>query len=153
MSETLVHTYPAVADSVPRARHAVAEFARAAGVEEEQVEAVRLAASEAITNAVRHAYRPGEAGSLYVTAAAAGGELWLLVADDGHGLDARSHSPGLGLGLALIASICDEFAVLKRAIRGTELRMRFAAKVRERQLRGSVRSATSPAPSRFSTTT
>jgi anti-sigma regulatory factor (Ser/Thr protein kinase) len=151
MSTTLTLTYPAIAECVPRARQAVVDFAREAGVEEEQLETVRLAASEAITNIVRHAYRPGEDGRVHLEVALAGEELWVLVSDDGHGLQERSHSPGLGLGLALIASVADEFALVKRSVRGLELRMRFALGVR-RQRRGSVASATSAAASRFSTT-
>jgi anti-sigma regulatory factor (Ser/Thr protein kinase) len=152
MTPTLAQSYPATADSVPRARHAVTEFARAAGVDDEQLDNICLAASEAITNAVRHAYRRGEAGSVHVAAALAGDELWVLVSDEGHGLEARTQSPGLGLGLSLIASVAEEFAVVNRAIRGIELRMRFAVKVRRDQRRGSVASATSAASSAFSTT-
>jgi serine/threonine-protein kinase RsbW len=144
MSSTLVQSFPAIAESVPRARHAVVQYAREAGVDEEQLAAVRLAASEAITNVVRHAYNPDEDGTLHVTAAVASDELWILVGDDGHGLKTRSHSPGLGLGLALIASVTDEFAVVNRALRGIEVRMRFGIKV-PGQRRGSVASATSPA--------
>ena len=144
MSSTLAHSYPATPESVPRARHAVVEFAREAGVDEEQLEAVRLAASEAITNVVRHAYRPDEEGTVHVTAALASDELWVLVGDDGHGLRARTHSPGLGLGLSLIASVAEEFAVVNRSVQGVEVRMRFGVRVR-RQPRGSVASATSPA--------
>ena|SRR5579859_1983733 len=151
MSSTLALSYPAIAESVPCARQAVVAFARQAGAEEEQLENVRLAVSEAITNVVRHAYPPGEPGTVTVEAARAGEELWVLVSDDGHGLQDRSHSPGLGLGLALIASAADDFALVKRAVRGIELCMRFGLGVRC-QPRGSVASATSPASSRFSTT-
>lgn len=83
-----------------------------------------LASSEAVTNAVVHAYR-GERGSVYVTAAVASGELWILIADDGCGLEARADRPGFGFGLGLIAQVTDELAVVARAHGGTELRMRF----------------------------
>ena len=61
---------------------AVAGFALAAGVGTEQLEAIRLATSEAVTNAVLHAYELG-CGSFQVTASFMPGELWLMVNDFG----------------------------------------------------------------------
>ena len=123
---TLSRSLPAVPASVVQARHDVIEFARRSGAAGERLEDVRLAVSEAVTNVVLHAYDGEEPGSVALTAAVAGEELWVLVADDGHGLQASSRRPGLGMGLALIASVCDLFSVVKRGSGGTELRMRFA---------------------------
>ncbi len=117
-------SYPAVPEMVPVAREAVAELARTSGASHETVDAVRLALSEALTNAVLHAY-PDRPGPMHVTAAVVSGDLWVLVADDGCGLRMRPTRPGLGLGLALIAHESDEFTVAPRAARGVELRMRF----------------------------
>jgi stage II sporulation protein AB (anti-sigma F factor) len=125
------HSYPAVADTVPRARTGLAMFARATGATDEQVEAVRLAASEALTNAVLHAYG-GESGSVHVSAARTGGELTVLIADDGRGMQHISSRPGLGMGLTLIASVTDYFAMSKRRGGGTEIRMRFGTRSRRR---------------------
>src|ERR1700745_2794619 len=94
--------YPAVAASIPRARTAVARFAHEAGASEESVEAVRLASSEALTNAVLHAYGDEPGGVIHVTAAVASDELWLLIADDGCGLRGSTRGESLGIGLALI---------------------------------------------------
>jgi serine/threonine-protein kinase RsbW len=121
---TLNATYPAEPPSVPRGRRELTDFAVAAGAGPRQVEAIRLASSEALTNAVVHAYR-GEPGLLHVTAAVTSGELWILIADDGSGMQARADRPGLGLGLALIAQMSDELAIVSRANGGTEVRMRF----------------------------
>jgi anti-sigma regulatory factor (Ser/Thr protein kinase) len=156
LDENLTQSLLAVPGSVPRGRNAVAAFAAAAGASEEQLDAIRLAVSEALTNVVMHAY-DGAPGEIHLTAAVAGGELWVLVADDGRGLGVRPNSRGLGMGLALIAQSAEELAIVKRAQLGTELRMRFsigtAGGPRRRQARGSVACATSPASSRFSTTT
>jgi serine/threonine-protein kinase RsbW len=122
--ETLSASYPAVSDSVATARKVLTDFAREAGAADEQLHAIRLAASEAITNAIVHAYEQGEPGQVHVSASYVEGELWLLIADAGHGLRARANSPGLGLGLAVIAQLVDDFQILSRA-GGTELRMRF----------------------------
>src|SRR5438067_673490 len=120
----LSETYPARAEAIREARHALSDFAAAAGADERQVEAVRLASSEALTNAVLHAYRD-QPGSIQVTAAAISGELWVLIADDGCGLEPRADHPGLGLGLGLIARLSDHLAIVPRASGGTEVRMRF----------------------------
>ena len=119
-------SYPAVPESVAPARQALTDFARQAGGTDEQMDAVRLAASEAVTNAVLHAYETGDAGEVYVSASYIDDELWLLIGDSGHGMRARDNSPGLGLGLALIAQMTDEFQILSRGSGGTELRMRFS---------------------------
>jgi stage II sporulation protein AB (anti-sigma F factor) len=144
----LTESYPAVGGSVPRGREALVQLARAAGADEHTLAAVRLAASEALTNAVVHAYGGGP-GAIHVTAAANDGELWMLIADDGCGLTARTSKPGLGMGLALIACVTDYFAVVKRSGGGTEIRMRFAISARRGlnggQPRGSVASANAPA--------
>ena len=96
------------------ARAALAEFAANAGASADQVDGVRLAASEAVTNAVLHAYR-GEPGQIQVTAALAGRELWILVSDEGGGMQPRADRPGLGLGLGLISQVCDDMAIVPRS--------------------------------------
>jgi anti-sigma regulatory factor (Ser/Thr protein kinase) len=102
----------------------VADFARAAGAVGPTLEAIRLAASEAITNAVLHAYHePG--GTVSVSASCLPDELWLLVSDDGDGLQPGRDSRGLGLGLAVIAQLADEFQIVSRSTGGTQLQMRF----------------------------
>jgi two-component sensor histidine kinase len=79
----------------------------------------------------------------------------VLIADDGTGLRPRGPHSGLGLGLALIAQLADDFQILSRAGGGTELRMQFRLAdgndpARDEhdgrdQLGGSVSSATVPA--------
>ena len=144
----LIKSYPASPGAVPRARRALTDFAAAAGATGEQLDEIRLAVSEALTNVVLHAYAE-EAGHIYLTAAVTTGELWVLIADDGRGIQAHGDTAGLGVGLALIAYASDELALVRRASGGTEVRMRFelgaAEPDRDRQPRGSVSSATSAA--------
>jgi serine/threonine-protein kinase RsbW len=123
--ETFSESYPAIPDAVREARKALVSFAREAGAADEQLESIRLAASEAVTNAVMHAYEDGEPGSVQVNASYVENELWLLIADAGTGLRPRANSPGLGLGLALISQLADDFQILSRGSGGTELRLRF----------------------------
>lgn len=123
--DTFSTSHPAVPAAVGTARKELTEFARRAGATDEQLHAIRLAASEAITNAVLHAYEVEENGEFHVSASYVEDELWVLVTDAGHGMRRRDDSPGLGLGLALVAQLADEFQILSRGSGGTELRMRF----------------------------
>jgi anti-sigma regulatory factor (Ser/Thr protein kinase) len=153
--ESRCETYAAVPSSLARARRAVTDIAAAGGATRDEVDGIRLAASEALTNVILHAYgdRPGE---IYVTAAVAGHEFWLLIADDGAGLQQGGGKSGLGLGLTLIAQACEELTIVQRSGGGTELRMRFrlggAPPAVDGQLRGSISSALSPTSPTFSTT-
>ncbi len=62
-------TLPAIVESVPTARRAVVEAARAAGASERALADVALAVSEACTNVVEHAYREQETpGTLSLSA-------------------------------------------------------------------------------------
>jgi len=124
VQESLSESYPATPAAVPAARHAVGDYAVVAGAGPDQLDAIRLAVSEAVTNAVKHAY-PDGGGEIHMTAAALDGELWILVADEGVGVHTPTQDPGLGLGLALIADACEEFVITERAEGGTEARMRF----------------------------
>jgi anti-sigma regulatory factor (Ser/Thr protein kinase) len=123
--EALNESYPAVPEAVPLARRALAAVAAAAGATGDRLDEIRLAVSEALTNAVVHAYQGGDSGRLHVTAAVASGELWVLIGDDGRGLHAWNDSQGLGIGLSLISGLSDDFSILTRASGGTEVQMRF----------------------------
>jgi serine/threonine-protein kinase RsbW len=124
LTQGLSLTYEATPSSVAEARAALAEFAADAGASEAQVDDVRLAASEAVTNAAVHAYR-GRPGPIQVTAALAGRELWILVSDEGGGMQPQADRPGLGLGLGLISQVCDDMAIVPRSVGGIEVRILF----------------------------
>jgi serine/threonine-protein kinase RsbW len=157
-SDNLIQAYPAVPGSVPAARTAIADLARRAGASDEQLDDIRLAASEALTNVVLHAYRDRGRGRIHVRAALAAGELWLLIGDDGSGLRTGTGSSGLGVGLALICEITHGFAVVNRSSGGTEVRVRFSlstARIETGEPQSVVAraSVSAPASSSFSTTT
>ena len=106
-------------------RRDVAAFAHRAGLDEDGLADVRLAVSEAATNAVVHGYRDSRDGELKVAAYVAGRELVVIVSDAGVGLAPRADSPGLGLGMPLMASVTSRFSVVSRGA-GTEIHMAFA---------------------------
>jgi anti-sigma regulatory factor (Ser/Thr protein kinase) len=127
----VLERYPAVAESVSQARRAVEGFAQRCGADPETLGVIRLAVSEACTNAVLHAYADrDEAGDFVVSAevvpAGRGDHLRVVVADDGRGMVPRLDSPGLGLGLPIIAQLAAAFEVRRApAGGGTEICMRF----------------------------
>jgi anti-sigma regulatory factor (Ser/Thr protein kinase) len=127
-SVTAFHdTYPAIATSVRAVRTALRQFVEGLGVSAETREAVTLAVSEAATNVVVHAYIGRDLpGTIEVNATVAEDELWVIVTDTGLGLRPRLDSPGLGLGLAIIAQLADGVDLVRPAAGGLELRMRFA---------------------------
>ena len=117
-------SFPALAASVRPAREMLAGYARDLGATPEQAESIRLVVSEAVTNAVLHAY-PAADGEVHVGAYGQSGQLWLQILDDGVGLRVRPDSPGMGLGLVVIAAMADELSIRRRASGGTELLVRF----------------------------
>jgi serine/threonine-protein kinase RsbW len=122
----LSQSYAALAESVPHARNDVVAFAVRRGASQAQIEAIRLAVSEAVSNVVLHAYDGSEPGEIHVTAEIAARDLWVLISDEGRGFQAPARAPGLGWGLPLIAHMTDRLEIAERAEGGTEIRMRFA---------------------------
>jgi anti-sigma regulatory factor (Ser/Thr protein kinase) len=82
---------------------------------------VRLAVTEAATYAVIHAYAKAS-GELRVTAVMQNGELAIVIADTGP--VEQDDSPGLGLGLSIIASVAARLAIISHP-GGTEIHMAF----------------------------
>jgi anti-sigma regulatory factor (Ser/Thr protein kinase) len=116
-------TFPGTPPGVGELRRAVADIARRAGMPEAEVDAVRLAASEAASNAVIHAYRD-HVGDLRLRARLEDGELLVVIADEGRGLAPRTDSPGLGLGLPIMAHVSERFEIVSGPD-GTEIHLAF----------------------------
>ena len=116
----------AVPASVPALRGAVAEFVSGAGLGEPLLTSVKLAVSEAVTNAVLHAYvdavRPG---AVHIAAWLERDHLLVEVSDDGGGMMPRLNSPGLGVGLPFIADTADSLDIGSSPRGGAQVRMTF----------------------------
>jgi anti-sigma regulatory factor (Ser/Thr protein kinase) len=118
--------YPATAASVPAAREEAADCACELGADEPVVRALALAVTEACSNVVLHAYRAqDEPGDMTVLIEKADDSLWVNVLDDGLGLVPDPESPGLGLGLPLIAQFTDDLMLRSRPEGGSAVTMRF----------------------------
>lgn len=118
----------AVAENIPVLRHAATDFAREQGVSDERAFEVALAVSEAVTNAILHAYAGREPGMVTLEADPARDEFVVRVTDDGRGMQPNPDSPGLGLGLPTIGrlSASVEIEPGPHGV-GTAVRMVFAA--------------------------
>jgi anti-sigma regulatory factor (Ser/Thr protein kinase) len=121
-------TYPATAVAVGAARRDVAEIARAAGASRDIVADVQLAVSEASTNAVVHAFtRAGTRGDSFIVATRSqDARLSVWVIDEGQGVTPDTPSPGIGLGLGLLARLCERLVIGVLEDGRTQIEMRFA---------------------------
>src|SRR3954447_11010123 len=110
-----------------QARRAVIDWAQRHVEDRAVLSDIALAITEATTNAVLHAYRDrSEPGSGSIEADAEQEHVPFSVRDEGSGRAPRVDSPGLGLGLGLIAQVADSADVRAPESGGTEVVMRFA---------------------------
>jgi anti-sigma regulatory factor (Ser/Thr protein kinase) len=109
-------------------REQLAAVCERRGLSRRLTERVTLAASEACTNVVVHAYDGIATGPMYITAVAEPNQFRLSVRDQGVGSHPKPDSPGLGLGVPLIATVADEVEV-KSGNSGSEICMTFSRRV------------------------
>ena len=119
-SRSLELVLPAVPASVFHARRAVASLLDRLDVDRWPVE---LVVSEAVANAVVHAYPDRAAGEVRLSARLEDKLLTVVVADDGVGMSSGRGSHGLGEGLAVIRRLAREVEV--HSLGGTRLVIRL----------------------------
>jgi anti-sigma regulatory factor (Ser/Thr protein kinase) len=117
---------PARAENIAIVRHALGGFADAFAVPESKLADIRLAVTEACANVVVHAYPDEEEGTMEVLASMNDGEMIVCVRDWGRGIRPRPDSPGLGLGLSLIAALAETVQLGHDTAEHTEVRMTFS---------------------------
>lgn len=117
--------YGAHPGAIAEIRHDVAAVAERLNAGETALLRINLAVSEAVTNAVLHAYPDrSSAGDVHVRVTHAEGGLEVRIRDSGVGISRRDdrRSGGLGLGLmAHEAAHCE----IKTGAEGTEVLLRF----------------------------
>jgi serine/threonine-protein kinase RsbW len=118
-------TLPARADNIAVVRHAFGAFAEAYALDDQTLADIRLAVTEACTNVIVHAYPDGYDGPLEIGASVDESRLTVVVRDHGPGIIPRPDSPGLGLGLPLIASLAESVQLRRDDQNRTEVRMTF----------------------------
>ena len=102
------------------------EFASRAGASDEATQAIALAVSETVTNAVVHAYDGEDRGQVRVSCHVDGERFIVEVADEGAGLGPSRDSPGAGHGLAMVGALVQRLDIAPGpARRGTAVTMAF----------------------------
>ncbi len=119
-------TVPATPAEVVGIRRAVGALAARAGIGEDRRTDIALAVGEACANAVVHAYVGRAPGPLRATARLSPQGLEVTIADDGRGMSPRPDSPGLGLGLPLMAALTTALEFRATDAGGTAIWMLFA---------------------------
>ncbi len=139
----LILALPARPENVIVVRQAVAGLGEALGLSPQRLDDLKTVVSEACNNVILHAY-DDDRGPLEVSASSDGSALEVSVSDTGGGFRPETDTDGersLGLGLPLIASLSDSFAISGSAGVGTTMTVRFELDVTQdvpRELNGSV---------------
>jgi serine/threonine-protein kinase RsbW len=117
------------AENIAIVRHVLGGLGEAYEMPEEKLSDIRLAVTEACANVVVHAYPEGQEGQMAVVATMEEETLTVLVRDWGRGIGPRPDSPGLGLGLSLIAALAESVQLGHGdQEEHTEVQMTFALK-------------------------
>ena len=117
----------AVPEQIAALRAAVAAFAAGAGASAALIDDVRLAVSEALNNTVVHAYRnSGRRVEVRASVDAAARVIAIGVRDYGIGCNPRTDSPGIGMGLPLMAALARTVNVAAPTGGGTDVQLTFA---------------------------
>lgn len=117
---------PSTREAVAEIRRAVCQFAQSCGFADERVEAIKLAVSEAATNAVVHGYSDQAGLITVVVELRDGGALQVVIADTGRGMLPHRDSDGLGLGVPIMTTLADHVDIISPTAQGgTEVHMHF----------------------------
>jgi serine/threonine-protein kinase RsbW/stage II sporulation protein AB (anti-sigma F factor) len=118
--------YPARPTHLAEIRRAVTDVATGCGADETALLQINLAVSEAATNAILHAYRDrAAAGDVHVLVQRAEDFLDVSICDSGVGMSPRRDSPGLGVGLCLMAHEAYSCEIKTSPADGTAIVLRF----------------------------
>jgi serine/threonine-protein kinase RsbW len=113
-------------ENVALVRQALTGLGDAFGIEPAVLAGMKVAVSEACTNVVQHAYRESpRPGPLEVESAVDGDDVRIAVRDRGGGMMPRRDSPGMGLGIPLMAALSQGLELRGNEGGGTEVAMRF----------------------------
>jgi anti-sigma regulatory factor (Ser/Thr protein kinase) len=117
---------PAEPAAVSQLRRRAVEFASGGGASDEVTQAIALAVSETVTNAVVHAYEGEDRGQVRVSCHVEGERFIVEVADEGVGIGPARASSGIGHGLAMVGAVVQSLDIGPGpARRGTAVTMAF----------------------------
>ncbi len=133
MTNELTMTFSATSENVAFARNAVAAFCVCLDPTVDQLSDLKTAVSEAVTNAVVHAYPQG-GGMVTVKTVIDGETVHITVSDDGVGIadieqamqpffTTRLDDERSGMGFTVMESFCDSLTVTNKSPSGTVVNM------------------------------
>jgi anti-sigma regulatory factor (Ser/Thr protein kinase) len=131
VSDRVVLEVPARSEYLLLARLAATGVGRSAGASEETIADLKLAVTEGVANAVRHAYPENAPGRVTVELRATTDRVEVVVSDTGRGLagsgEPATGEPGgeSGMGLSIIRAIAEEVE-LRSGPDGRGATLRFA---------------------------
>jgi serine/threonine-protein kinase RsbW len=137
--ENVEFNIPCMSDYVGVVRLAVSGLATRMNFSIEEIEDIKIAVSEACTNAVQYAFDKPENERVYITFNLHKNKLEIIVKDNGKGFemaklektpieersldDIDENTPRLGLGITFIKSLMDETAIISEPGKGTTIQM------------------------------
>lgn len=119
-------------ENVSLARIAVASFSSAVDFNVSELEEIKVAVSEAVSNAIIHGYGEDVVGVITLTAELSSNTLEIIVEDQGVGIGnldralepgAAADSERMGLGFVFMKSFMDEVDVVSNPGLGTRIRL------------------------------
>lgn len=119
-------------ENVSLARIAVASFTSAVDFNVNELEEIKVAVSEAVSNSIIHAYGGDVVGVITLTAELSSSTLEITVEDQGVGIEdldralepsADADSERMGLGFVFMRSFMDEVDVVSQPGLGTKIRL------------------------------
>ncbi len=129
--------FPSIAGNVRLARVTVAAFASELDYDVSVLEEIKVAVSEAVTNAIVHGYQKDPQGIVTLTASLYDSNLEIVVEDRGKGIDNLDQAlePGegtdperMGLGFVFMRTFMDELEVGTKVIMRKKLPSEVKAK-------------------------
>ena len=123
----MVMEVPSLRENVALVRVTVAAFAARLPFTIAELEELKVAVSEAVTNAVIHGY-PGRVGPIRVEAKVTDSQVLVTIVDQGRGLteskdEHREEPEGTGMGFSFMESFSDEFSVQSSPGEGTTVQL------------------------------
>ncbi len=117
-------------ENIALARIAVASFASELNFTLAEIEEIKVAISEAVSNAIIHGYQK-ETGEIKIKMSLVDGILKIEIADQGQGIknisqvadDCYTNNGRMGLGLTFIDSFMNDFKIESELGSGTKLKM------------------------------
>jgi anti-sigma regulatory factor (Ser/Thr protein kinase) len=125
LPESVRWRWPAEPASAAAARHHVMDYLREHATLDPTLNDAGLVTSELVTNVVQHAYVDQDLGEVRVGLDFTARHLQLTVEDDGGGLMPRPDSPGLGLGLPIMATVSEDVRTRTSPGQGTRVAVSF----------------------------